>query len=156
MVRTDAKMRCRQQVPEPLRSAASLFIVVQQKFQSCMRAPGVLASGFQEREPGTWRQVCQECFTQPTSRQVLHGGNLPTTSPPRKCFTGSSMESKWISKRDSFCAEAFGAEICGWIHKSSILSTSRADASERTKISPRVASSSSPDQVPLLYCIYCR
>ena len=110
------------------------------------RAPSVLASGSREREPGIWHRRYQVFSTHASCRPALRGGKCRNTSPPRKCSDGSSMESKWSSKR-VFPLRRNLRRRNSSIRKTWILPSricSRADASGRIKTLLREATSSSP------------
>jgi hypothetical protein len=112
------------------------------------RAPSVLASGSREREPGIWHHRYQGFSTHASCRPALSGGKCRNTSPRRECSDGSSMESRWSSKR-VFPLRRNLRRRNSSIHKMWILTSrifSRTDASGGIKTLLREATSSSPDQ----------
>ncbi len=87
------------------------------------RAPSVLASGSQEREPGIWHRKCQVFSTPASFSPALLGGKCLTTSPPSAPM-GRACRKSGVQKGYSLCAETFGAEIrrparCGFCHSRS-------------------------------------
>jgi hypothetical protein len=113
-----------------------------------LKLHGISTFEVRSRIPGIWHRRCQVFSTYASCRPALRGGKCRNTSPPRQCSEGSSMESRWSSKRVFPLRRNLRRRNSSirkmWILPSRIFS--RADASGRIKTLLREATSSSPDQ----------